>query len=213
MRARAELLRIEDAASVASPTVVEAAVRVNRTSARVRILGDEAPGAVTFRTADVGKLVPGYIATLFVEKRWTYSGMRMPAVASRRPPLMNRFGLSRWRWTRKGLYDVAAVHGALEDGDPYVPIWQRLTAEPRPCFEMHEIAWGGQAPGSDDDNNVISDASELAEAGDLAGARDILMDVLATTFAASDAHAHLGNHAFDRAPETAPALRGRDTNR
>lgn len=75
MRARAELLRIEDEASVASPAVIEAAVlKVNRTSARVRILGNEASGSVTFRTSDVWRLVPGYIATLFVEKRWTYSG-------------------------------------------------------------------------------------------------------------------------------------------
>ena len=205
MRARAELLRIEDAASVASPTVVEAAVlKVNGTSARVRILGNEAPGAVTFRTADVGKLVPGYIATLFVEKRWTYSG---DAYASGRVEAtildVTRLGLEPLALDAQGLYDVAAVHEAPEDGDPYVPIWQRLTAEPRPCFEMHEIAWGGQAPGSDDDNNVISDASELAEAGDLAGARDILMDVLCDDLRCIDAHAHLGNHAFDRAPETA----------
>jgi len=205
MRARAELLGLGGESAPSLPTVVEAAVlKVNRNSARIRVLGNDTSGSITFRSADVWKLVPGFIAKLHIEKRWTYSGDEYASGRVEETYLdVTRLGLEPLTLEDQGLYDVAEVHGSPEDSDPYALIWQRLTEQPRPSFEMHEIAWGAQAPGSDEDNNVISDAAELAQVGKVAEARDMLMEVLCDDLRCIDAHAHLGNQAFVRSPETA----------
>ena len=205
MRARAELLGLESKSAPSLPTVVEVAVlKVNRNSARVRILGADASASITFRSADVCRLVPGFIAKLHIESSWTYSGDAYASGRVREAYLdVTRLGLEPLPLEHQGLYDVAEVHGSPEDSDPYAPLWQQLTAQPRPSFEMHEIAWGAQAPGSDEDNDVISDAAELAQAGEVAEARDMLMDVLCDDLRCIDAHAHLGNQVFAHSPETA----------
>lgn len=62
------------APEAATPTRHEAVVlKVNQTSARVRILGEE--GQVTFRSGGASgsvPVVPGHVVTLVVEKRWTW---------------------------------------------------------------------------------------------------------------------------------------------
>ena len=58
-------------------------------------------------------------------------------------------------------------------------------------------SWGGP------DESPVTDAAELAEQGDPLAARAILMDLLGSDLRCLDAHAHLGNLAFDRYPERA----------
>jgi tetratricopeptide (TPR) repeat protein len=68
----------------------------------------------------------------------------------------------------------------------------------RPMFEMEQVPPG--ADPEDFDSDPIVEASELNAAGDRAGAREVLMKLLAQDLRCLDAHAHLGNFAFDRSP-------------
>lgn len=47
-------------------------LKVNRESARVRVPGEA--GQITFRSPDVWEAVPGHLATLLIERRWTWRG-------------------------------------------------------------------------------------------------------------------------------------------
>jgi tetratricopeptide (TPR) repeat protein len=81
-------------------------------------------------------------------------------------------------------------------------LWRKITAEPRAWYEMDGIAWG-TFPDDDLDDSPTCDAAELAAAGDLDGARELLMDTLLRDLRCLDAHAHLGNHIFERSPQRA----------
>ncbi len=65
-------------------------------------------------------------------------------------------------------------------------------------FEMEQVLPG--ADPDDFDSDPIVEASELNATGDRAGAREVLMKLLAQDLRCLDAHAHLGNFAFDRFP-------------
>ena len=59
-------------------------------------------------------------------------------------------------------------------------------------------------PGHDAFEGTATDeALDLAEAGDIVGAREVLMKTLVRDLRCLDAHAHLGNFRFDRCPEDA----------
>lgn len=77
-----------------------------------------------------------------------------------------------------------------------------LAAGPRPCFEMEQVL-----PGADlsvpDGADPILEAIGWAERGDRRRARATLMRCLAADLRCLDAHAHLGNFAFDRDPARA----------
>jgi len=85
---------------------------------------------------------------------------------------------------------------------PYAPLWRKLTAKARGDFEMDPIAWGA-FPDAGREDSPVCDAAELLDAGDRDGARDLLMDTLHRDLRCIDAHAHLGNLAFDRSPQRA----------
>ncbi len=203
MRHRAALLGRVDASPTAADAVrVEAVIlKVNEQSARVRVLNQD--GQITFRCRDVWRVVPGHLVTLVVERRWTWRG---DAYAS------GKIEAPRIDIAKLGLEPLALTGGELEDAavhvepyappDPYAPLWRELTAKPRPSFEFDGIAWGA-FPGMDIEENLTREAAELAEAGDDLDAADLLMEALGRDLRCIDAHAHLGNLAFDRWPERA----------
>jgi tetratricopeptide (TPR) repeat protein len=203
MRERAVLLGLESEASVLSkPLRAEAAVlKVSQQSARIRLVG--ADGHVTFRSQDVWKAVPGHLVTLVIEKRWTW---RDDAYASGRlenPRIdIEKLGLVPLPLTGGELEDLRSAYEPYRSPDPYAPMWRKLTAKRRACYELNPIAWGA-FPEADDDENPTCDAEELAAAGDREGARKILMAVLATDLRCIDAHAYLGNLELEPSPERA----------
>jgi len=203
--ARAQLLRDRGTQSVgeaAPPVRAEAIVlKVNAQSARIRIAGEH--GALTFRSPDVRRVVPGHVADVVIEKRWTWRGDEYASgtVEDVRVDVA-KLGLDPLPLEGGELEDVANYSEPYEPSDPYCSLWRRLTAKPRPSFEFDGIAWGA-LPGSDPDDNPTCDAAELAAAGDCNGARELLMDVLCEEPRCIDAHAHLGNLAFDRTPASA----------
>ncbi len=204
MRDRATRLGA-DASTIAESVRADAVVfKVNRQSARVRILGEE--GQVTFRSGDVHgvvPVVPGHLVTLVIERRWTWRGDAYASGAIVNPRIdVAKLGLVPLPLDGSELEDVASYSEPFERPDPYAPLWRKLTAEARRSFEFDGIAWGA-FPGLDPDENPTCDAAELAAAGDREGARELLMEVLGADLRCIDAHAHLGNLVFDRWPADA----------
>lgn len=202
MRARAEHLGIAPAPAATADIVEAIVVKVNQQSARVRIPGEVAE--VTFRGSGVYRLAPGQIATLTMKRRWSHRGYAYASGAVQDARIdIAKLGLAPLPLEDCGLEDFSGYepHGSP---DPYAPLWRLLTRKPRPSFEMHAIAWDAIAHATDDhDSTPVCDAAELAQAGDIGRAREMLMEVLATDLRCIDAHAHLGNLVFDRAPNEA----------
>lgn len=206
MRDRAALLGLEtDAPTTTEPVRVDAVIlKVNQQSARVRILGED--GQVTFRSGDVWgvvPVVPGHLVTLVIERRWTWRGDAYASgkIENARIDVAN-FGLEPLPLEGGELEDVASYSEPYRRPDPYAPLWKKLTAKPRASFEFDGIAWGA-LPGLSADENPTCDAAELVEAGDREGAWELLMETLGTDLRCIDAHAQLGNLAFDQSPERA----------
>lgn len=187
------------------PSHHEAVVlKVNQASARVRIVGDE--GQVTFRSGDVNGLqpiVPGHVVRLLVDRRWVWHG---DAYAS------GKVESARIDIPRLGLVPLPLEGGELDDlrkysepcrgRDDYSKLWRKLTAKPRPSYEFDGLAWGS-FPDDDPEDNPTCEAAELREVGRVAEAYALLMDTLGRDLRVLDAHAGLGNIAFDRSPKIA----------
>lgn len=203
LRDRAALLGLAaDPPATMEPARVDAVVlKVNEQSARVRILGEE--GQVTFRSGDVADVVPGHLVTLVVERRWTWRGDAYASGRIENPRIdIAKLGLEPLSLDGGELEDVASYAEPYHDPDPYAPLWNTLTATPRPSLKFDGIAWGA-FPGLDADEDPTGDAAELAEAGDHEGAQELLMETLGADLRCLDAHAHLGNLVFDHSPERA----------
>jgi tetratricopeptide (TPR) repeat protein len=203
MRERAALWGEAPENSPASePERVEAVVlKVNRLSARVRILGEIAQ--LTFRSGGIWQVVPGHRVTLAINKRWTWKGDPYASGQAENPRIaVDQLGLQPLPLHGGELIDLCEGYEPYRKPDPYAPLWRTLTARPRPDFQMDPIAWG-EFPGADLEDNPTCEAAELAEAGDALGARELLMETLALDLRCLDAHAHLGNLEFDYSPQRA----------
>jgi tetratricopeptide (TPR) repeat protein len=115
---------------------------------------------------------------------------------------MEKLGLEPLPLHGGGPEDLRSLSEGYRHPDPYAPLWRKLTAQPRACFEMDPIAWGA-FPGARAGADPVSDAAERAETGDREGAREMLMDLLLADLRCIDAHAHLGNLEFERFPQRA----------
>jgi len=201
-RERARLLGLapDEMTTKKRPEPVDAAVlKINRTSARLRILADKQE--VTLRSGDIWKIVPGHLVTLLIDRRWTWRGDASGRLENPRIDIA-KLGLEPLPLEGGKLDDVASHSEPYRRPDPYAPLWRKLTAKPRPSFEFDGIAWGA-LPGYDDDENPTCDAAELREAGDDEGAQNLLMEALGQDLRCLDAHAHLGNIEFDWSPKRA----------
>ncbi|MCC6622681.1 MAG: hypothetical protein IT385_15570 [Deltaproteobacteria bacterium] len=164
---------------------------------RARVLGT--PLEVTWRTA-IRDQVPGTIVTVAPTKRWARGRASFIAgrtIATRLEP--EALGLSPLRLEDAGMWDP---RDEIDPADPEVPPWFAAIAEagPRPAFEMEQVLPGA---GPDFEDGPISEAVDLTNAGDRAGARALLMDLLAQDLRCLDAHAHLGNLVLDHDPTQA----------
>jgi tetratricopeptide (TPR) repeat protein len=194
----------EPAAAIAAPTRIEAAVLKigHNSTARIRVLGEQ--DHITLRSGDVWRVAPGQIITVKVEKRWTFRG---DAYAS------GNIDSAIIDITRLGLEPLPLNGGELEDlrehyenvraPDPYAPIWLANTAKPRASYRMHPITWCAFPDDEPDEDGPTDQAVDLARAGDVPGAQDVLMNILVRDLRCLDAHAHLGNLEFDRNPKQA----------
>lgn len=187
----------------ATPTAtVEAVVlRVNRQSARIRILGEE--GQVTLHARDLSHIVPGHVVTLAIQERWTWRGDARARGELTAPRIdVDKLGLVPLPLESFGLMHLREGSDPYPDSDPYAPLWQQLTARPRHAYDMDPIAWGA-FPDTGPDEDPVDDAMDVAAAGEASSARGMLMELLGRDLRCLDAHAHLGYLEFDDDPRRA----------
>ncbi len=173
---------------------------VKERAARCRLLGTG--GTITLRSSGLWEAVPGEIATVRPRKHWRYAGHPYLSgdVADVRLDV-TALGLAPLRLEPCGTWDPAEKYWG-EEGDA-IDAWARsiIAHGPRPGFEMEQVLPGSDP--NDPDVDRIIESNDLKDAGDLAGARRILMALLETDLRSLDAHAHLGNLVFDHAPREA----------
>jgi hypothetical protein len=173
---------------------------VKEAAARCRLLGAE--NTITLRSSGLWNVVPGEIVTVRPRKHWRYAGhpylsgdiegVRLDVAA---------LGLVPLRLEPSGTWDPAEEYWG-EEGDAIDDWAQTIIAHgPKPEFEMEQVLPG--ADPDDPDVDPIVESNELKDAGDLAGARRILMALLEADLRCLDAHAHLGNLVFDHTPTEA----------
>ena len=171
-----------------------------RETARCRLLGKDKE--LTLRAEGLWNVFPGEIVTVMPKKHWSFAdhpylsgdvtGTRLDLAALSLTPLkLNDFGM--WDPT---------THYWGEDDETEQDWEKKIKARgPRPAYEMEQVL-PGEDP-DDFDSDPILDAVELKEAGDLVGSDQALTSLLIADLRCLDAHAHLGNNAFDRQPEMA----------
>ena len=186
----------KDAPPVAE--VVELAVlSIMQQAAHCRMLaGGE---TVTLRAKRLWDVVPGEIATVKVNKQWSYSGHAYLSGEIESTRLdAKALGLTPLGLEDCGVWDPAEQYWG-EPGDPIDSYARPIIAwGPRRRFEMEQII-----PGEDPEdplNDPIIESNDRKNSGDLSGAFDLLMGLCRADLRCLDAHSHLGNLAFDRRP-------------
>jgi tetratricopeptide (TPR) repeat protein len=110
-------------------------------------------------------------------------------------------GLVALKLQQQGEWDPAEEYWG-EAGKP-IEAWAKpiIKRGPRPMFEMEQILPG--ADPEDFDSDPILEANELRDRGQIARAKKLLEKLLIKDVRCLDAHAHLGNIAFDKDVRTA----------
>ena len=122
-------------------------------------------------------------------------------IAVGEPTDVSALGLTPLALRDRGEWDPAEEYWG-EEGEPLDDWAQAIIAHgKRRRFEMEQVIPGADA--DDFDSDPIIEAVERKDAGDYAGARTILMNLLAQDLRCLDAHAHLGNIEFDDRPDQA----------
>jgi hypothetical protein len=178
--------------------LVALAVRGNAVSCR--ILGKNR--VLTLRPAGRWEVVPGEILTVMPHRKWRYAGHPYLTGEIKAWRLdIPALGLTPLRLDEMGTWDPKEHYW----GEPDEPIeaWAKpiIKGGPRAEYEMEQVL-----PGEDPDHpdtDPILEAVDLHQAGDWRKADRMLMDVLAADLRCLDGHAHLGNFAFPRDPDTA----------
>lgn len=203
LRMRAELFAIpvDTGTRAASIGRSDAGVlSVHPEGVRVRILDDRSEWI--FHPRNRPELVPGHVATLAVDKRWTWAGQTHGS--GRLEDLridVARLGLEPLPLSGGHLEDLRVGHEPFRGRDPYTRLWRRLTAAPRGWFEFDPIAWcGPTGRESDEEHDPVGDAIDLEDPD---ARRAALMATAARDLRCLDAHAHLGGLEFDRRPRRA----------
>lgn len=182
-------------APAGTDTIEGCVTKVGSVHARLRALGSRQE--LTYRSSGIGvlRLVPGHIVQVKPSKRWTHRGVpyitgdivgtRIDIASLKLPPLeLRRIGV--WK-----LSDEASPyeHPSLR------ALWQEVASNSRIEFEMEQILPGFDP--DDVDSDPIVEASERHAQGEHDEASDALMGLLHQDLRCLDAHAHLGNWAFE----------------
>ena len=163
-------------------------------AARCRVPGSD--HHITLRATRLWDLVPGEIAVVQPNKQWSYAGHPYLSgnVESRRLDVL-ALDLTLLKLERQGVWNPAE-HYWGEEGEP-IDEWAKpiISRGPRQQFEMEQVLPG--ADPEDPFSDPITEANDRKDSGDATGAYKILMDLCQSDLRCLDAHAHLGNMAFD----------------
>lgn len=173
---------------------------VKDNAAPCRLLGSDR--VITLRASRLWDVVPGEIAVVKPLKQWSYAG---------HPYLSGKIESTRLDVTALGLVPLKLeAHGTWTPDEHYwgendepIEAWAKpiIARGSRQVFEMEQILPGRNA--DDLASDPICESNDLKDAGDCAAAYKILMELCQADLRCLDAHAHLGNLAFDHRPEDA----------
>ncbi len=154
---------------------------------------------ITLRASGVCDIVPGEVAIVTPRKQWSYAGHSYLSGKIQSARLdVAALGLVPLRLKNRGLWTPDEHYWGKED-EP-IEVWAKpiIARGPRRAFEMEQILPGRDPIGFGSD--PICKSSDLQGAGNDAAALKILMELCQADLRCLDAHAHLGNFAFDRGP-------------
>lgn len=173
---------------------------VKEKAAPCRLLGSDRN--ITLRPNRTWNLVPGEIVVVKPGKQWSYAGHPYLSgeVESTRLDVA-ALGLVPLKLKDRGIWLPEEQYWG-EENEP-IEEWAGpiIARGPRQTFEMEQVIPGVEA--DDFDSDPILEANDLKEAGDYGDAQKILMDLCQADLRCLDAHAHLGNFAFDYGPKEA----------
>jgi tetratricopeptide (TPR) repeat protein len=109
------------------------------------------------------------------------------------------------------MWDPKDEYWGAEDKPLLDWVKELIARGPSPQYEMEQVLPAVKPEALDLDTDPILQSVELKAAGDLLDADQVLTGLLIADLRCLDAHAHLGNLAFDRRPEM--ALRHYDIGR
>jgi hypothetical protein len=167
---------------------------VKERAARCRLMGSDRE--ITLRASRLWDIVPGETAVVNPGKQWTYAGHPYISGEIKSSRLdIDALGLVPLKIKDQGLW-TPEEHYWGERGEP-IEEWAKpiIAHGPRQSFEMEQVV-PGRDP-YDFDSDPICESSDLKDAGDTIAARQILMELCQSDLRCLDAHAHLGNLAFD----------------
>ena len=167
---------------------------VKERAARCRLVGSDR--VLTLRASRLWDIVPGETAVVNPGKQWTYAGHPYLSGEIESSQLdVDALGLVPLKIEDRGLW-IPEEHYWGEDDEP-IEKWAKpiIANGPRQSFEMEQVV-PGRDP-NDFDSDPICASSELKDVGDSIAARQILMELCQADLRCLDAHAHLGNLAFD----------------
>ncbi len=157
---------------------------------------------VSLRVRRMWDVVPGHILEVdpWLESNDPGSHRLVGSIVSRRIDAA-ALGLEPLRLKDEGKWDPLEEYWG-DDDEPY-PEWVRAAIAwgPRPAVEMEQVLPG--VSWDDPDDDPILQSVELKEAGHRWPAYEILMGLCSADLRCLDAHAHLGNLAWDLNPATA----------
>jgi len=176
------------------------ALSVKERAARCRLLGSDR--VVTLRASRFWDVVPGEIVVVQPRKQWSYA--RHPYLSGQ--ILSTRLDVAPLRLVplrleRQGTWDPAEEYWG-EEGEQ-IEEWAKpiIARGPRDEFEMEQVLPGWDP--DDPDSDPITESNGLKDAGDPRAALKILMNLCEADLRCLDAHAHLGNIAFNSMPADA----------
>ncbi len=157
---------------------------------------------VTFRPSRSEDMVPGEIITVKPKKSWQHKGH--PYLSGKIESIRlctTALGLVPLKLKNRGNWNPENHYWGEED-EP-IEVWAKpiIAHGARLSFEMEQVL-PGVAP-DDYHSDPIGEAADLMSIRDYDGAFKILMGLCQDDLRCLDAHAHLGNLAFDRIPELA----------
>jgi len=173
---------------------------VKQKAARCRLRGSA--HTVILRISRLWDVVPGEIAVVRPVKQWSYG--RNPDLSGEIESTrldVQALGLAPLKLEEKSVWDPSE-HDWGEEGEPIEEWAKPLSAwGSRPEFEMEQVLPGADA--EDPFSDPIIESNDRKDSGDIKGANNILIDLCRADLRCLDAHAHLGNIAFDHRPEIA----------
>jgi hypothetical protein len=168
-----------------------AVLSVKGQTARCRFLGGDR--TVTLRSRRFW--VPGEIVRVKSRKEWTYGNPHLSAEIESTRIDARSLGLTALRLEERGTWNpINECWG--EEGRP-IEGWANpiIACGPRQAFEMEQVLPGYDF--ADPECDPIGVSNDLKDSGNIVSARKVLMELCAADLRCLDAHAHLGNLAFD----------------